>query len=52
MPPFIERVKLTFPLDIGTLPPDGTVDTEMRIGTIEQAADLLTLAMFQAEEQP
>lgn len=45
-------LKLTFLLDICGLSPDGSIRHEMCQGSMGQAIDVLTLAMFNAKEQP
>lgn len=45
-------VKLTYPWDIGSLSPDGTIKTEKGQWSMGEAVDVLTPTMFKPDFQP
>lgn len=51
-PSLYRALKLTFSLDIGSLSPDDSIMTEMGTGSMGESVSVLTLAMFNAREQP
>lgn len=50
-PSLYVTLKLAFPSDSSVLSPDGTIRAEMGTGSTGEAVDVLTLLMFNAEEQ-